>query len=81
VLEAALERLDARLSAKLNQIHGTPDQAMRAQLRKEAKDIVTEYEGYMASEPLVGALDANPFTGFDGVARVQATLKAIATYL
>jgi hypothetical protein len=80
VLEAVVERLDARLSAKLNQIHGTPDQAMRVQLRKEAKDIVTEYEGYMASEPLVGALDANPFTSFDGVARVQATLKAIATY-
>jgi hypothetical protein len=76
-----LERLDTRLSAKLNQIHGTPDQAIRVQLRKEAKDIVTEYEGYLASEPLVGALDGNPFTSFDGVARVQATLKAIATYL
>ncbi len=81
VLEAVLERLDTRLSAKLNQIHGTPDQAIRVQLRKEAKDIVTEYQGYMASEPLVGALDGNPFTSFDGVARVQATLKAIATYL
>jgi hypothetical protein len=81
VLEKVMERLDARLSAKLNQIHTTPDQAIRVQLRKEAKDIVTEYEGYIASEPLVGALDGNPFISFDGVARVQATLKAIATYL
>ena len=81
MLQKVIERLDTRLTIKLNQIHSTPDQTTRVQLRNEAKGIVTEYRDYMASEPLVGALDGNPFASFDGVARVQAALNAIATYL
>ena len=52
-----------------------------AQTGQEAKGIVGEYQSYLASEPMVGALDNNPFTKIDGVARVQATLQAIVAYL
>jgi hypothetical protein len=82
VLRQVMQRLDARLSEKLNQAYGTQDQAGRVKLRQEAKVVVGEYETYMAADKLIGALDGNPFNPeFDGVARVQTTLKAIATYL
>ncbi len=82
VLRQVMQRLDARLSEKLNQAYGTQDQAGRVKLREEAKVVVGEYEAYMAADKLIGALDGNPFNPeFDGVARVQTTLKAIAAYL
>jgi hypothetical protein len=82
VLRQVMQRLDARLSEKLNQAYGTQDQAGRVKLRQEAKSIVGEYQAYIATDKLVGALDGNPFNiEFDGVARVQTTLKAIADYL
>jgi len=82
VLEEVLEQLDASLSAKLNQIYGTPDKAERERLRAEAKNIAVEHQAYMAATPLMGALDGNPFiTSFNGVAHVRAALQAIVSYL
>jgi hypothetical protein len=81
VLRGVLEKLDGRLSDKLNQMHQTEDQAARQKLRQEAKSVVGFYQSYIAAEPLIAALDSNPFIKFDGVARVRSALQAITAYL
>ena len=81
VLADVLAELDTRLSDTLNAIYATTDQAERARLREQAKAVVVEYETYIAAEPLMAALDSNPFVPFDASAKVRLTLSAIASTL
>ena len=53
------------------------DPAQHAKLVVEAKKIIQGYESYLASEPLIAKLDANPFVPL----AIQKTLTATLTTL
>lgn len=69
-LDEVLDNVDHRLADSLaNASNAKDDRAREAEL-KTAKSILTEYIGYMKSEPLVAHMDQNPF-------KVKTDLKAL----
>jgi hypothetical protein len=78
-VEVVLERLDDRLSAKLDQLKATTDAGEKVRLSEEARQVVTDYQGYVASDPLMQDLDDNGFIPMDSKAKIEAALAAILT--
>lgn len=59
-LDSVLDALDEDLADKLDEL-GKAAAPERAQLVKEAKQIIARYQKHVQSDKLVGALDGNPF--------------------
>jgi hypothetical protein len=76
-LEVLLEVLDDRLIGKMDALRGTTDPAAKAKLAEEARDIVREYQAYVASDPLVNEIDDNGFLPLDIRPKVTASLQAV----
>ena len=54
------------------------DAAARAKLVAEAKEIIARYQGVVASEPIIAALDDNPFVELAIQKTLSTTLTALA---
>jgi hypothetical protein len=76
-LDTILERLDDRLTERLNRLRGTEDVDAKAAIAAEARRIVAEYQAYAAQDKLMGGIDDNGFIPLDIKARVETTLRAI----
>ena len=77
-VEAMLNRLDHSLADKLDEVSQAADSGQRAQLAQEARQIMQRYESYVASEPMIAKLDANPFVPVAIEKTLTATLAALS---
>jgi hypothetical protein len=73
-----LSVLDRSLAVKLDEVNKATDATQRAQLVQEARQIMQRYEAYVANEPLIAKLDANPFVPVAIEKTLKATLAALA---
>jgi hypothetical protein len=69
-LDEVLDNVDHRLADSLTHASNASDDRVRDAELKNAKTILTEYIGYMKSDPLVAHLDENPW-------KVKTGLKAM----
>ena len=76
-----LDRLDDRLSEKLDALRGTTDPAAKVAITREARDIAIGYQAYVANDPLMNDIDDNGFIPLDIRPRLTATLDAIVETL
>jgi hypothetical protein len=60
-IEPMMGKLDRSLIAKLDAITKTGDHAEHIKLVGEARAIIKDFESYLAGEPIIAKLDANPF--------------------
>jgi hypothetical protein len=60
-LDAVLDKLDDRLAQSLAKAGSAGNDSARQAELKNSKAILTEYIGYVKSEPLIAQIDANPF--------------------
>jgi len=77
-VDAMLSVLDRSLAVKLDEVNKATDATQRAQLVQEARQIMQRYEAYVANEPLIAKLDANPFVPVAIEKTLKATLAALA---
>ena len=77
-VEAMLHALDGSLAEKLDEANQAKDAAQRAELVQQARQIMQRYQAYVASEPLIGKLDANPFVPVAIEKTLTATLTALS---
>jgi hypothetical protein len=73
-----LAALDTSLADKLDEASKAANPAARERLAAEARQIAGTYEEYLASEPLITDLDANPFAPLAIRQTVAATLAGFA---
>ena len=76
-----MDKLDERLAHKLDEMAKNTDAAQHAKLVQEAKQLVDNYQSYLASEPLIATLDNNPFTPLAIQKTMTATLAALGNAL
>lgn len=76
-VEPIMGQLDDSLAHKLDEVSSNSDPAAHQKLVQEAKQIITGYEAFLQSEPLIAKLDKNPFVPLS----IQATLTASLTAL
>jgi hypothetical protein len=60
-LDGILDKLDTRLGDSLAKAEAAKDAAARAAELNRSRDILKEYLRYVASEPIITHIDANPF--------------------
>lgn len=77
-VEAMLNALDHSLDQKLDEVNKALDPGQHAQLVQEAQKIIQRYESYVANEPLITKLDANPFVPIAIEKTLTATLTALS---
>jgi hypothetical protein len=60
-VEKVLDQLDIELAHKLDAVAKAADPAQHAKLVGEARQIMQRYQSYVANDPTLAELDANPF--------------------
>lgn len=76
-VEPMLEALDAKLVAKLGEVGASTDAAGRSRAVTEAQAIIAGTEAYLANEPLIAQLDANPVTPLTIERTLTASLEVL----
>ena len=77
-VEPMMETLDHSLSDKLDEVSKNTDPAQHSKLVGEAKQIISNYENFLASEKLIAQLDSNPFVPLAIQKTLTATLAALS---
>jgi len=77
-VEVMMNAFDHSLAEKLDEVNQAADAGQRAQLVQEARQIMQRYESYLAGEPLIAKLDANPFVPVAIEKTLTATLAALS---
>ncbi len=77
-VESMLDALDDSLAEKLDEVNKALDPGQRAQRVQEAQQIMQRYQSYVAGEPLIAKLDANPFVPVAIEKTLTATLSALS---
>jgi hypothetical protein len=77
-VEPMMAQFDETLSDKLDEVSNAADPATHAKLVAEAKQIITKYEGFLASDALIAKLDDNPFVPLAIEKTLTATLTVLA---
>jgi hypothetical protein len=75
-LDVVLEKLDDQLSNKLDELRGAQPEA-KAALSEAARTVVTDYQAFIANDPLMQDIDDNGFIPLDINAKVTAALDAV----
>ena len=78
-VEAKVAMLDGSLSDALDALYNAG--GTDAALKRNARDIATGFQAYIATNPLLQELDTNPFVPLDARARLDATLSSMITRL
>lgn len=76
-VEDILETLDDSLTDKLNELRGITDPAKKAEVSKQARDIVIRFQAYAAEDGLMNDIDHNGFVPLDIKPKVTAALAAV----
>ncbi|HEX5328068.1 MAG TPA: hypothetical protein VFW75_15485 [Acetobacteraceae bacterium] len=80
-VERMLTSLDASLAEKLDEMNDARDPAQHAQLVAEAQQIIKRYGDYVSSEPIIAAIDTNPFVPMAIQRTVTTTLGVLSKAL
>jgi hypothetical protein len=75
-LDAVFELLDEEFTVKLDQAR-TAAGAQRSQRRREALVVLERYKGYLTADPLLRALDDNPFVPLTFRKELLSTLRVL----
>jgi hypothetical protein len=78
---SVMDKFDESLSDKLDALANNTDPSQHAKLVQEAKQLVQDYQTYVANEPLIATLDTNPFTPLAIEKTMTATLSALGKAL
>jgi hypothetical protein len=78
---SVMDKLDESLADKLDTLANNTDPSQHATLVQEAKQLVQDYQTYLANEPLIATLDSNPFTPLTIQKTMTATLSALGKAL
>jgi hypothetical protein len=78
VLDGILGQLDERLVDALDELYVCDDDRKRTRLTADARAIINEYAMFVASDPLMRAIDQNPFIPVNIAAQATTTLQALA---
>lgn len=78
-LNRILDNLDEKLIDKLDEALNATNNEARSAFYIEAKQIITEYQKFVASDPLMSVIDNNPFLPASIRQDVDATLKSLAS--
>jgi hypothetical protein len=73
-----LANLDETLSDTLDMATSATDPIQRSKLVTESRQIIKRYQDFMASEPIFGELDSNPFVPLTITKTMTATLATLA---
>ncbi len=76
-----LSSLDASLADKLAELANAGDASQHATLIAEARQIAQRYAAYVANEPMIAALDANPFVSIAIQDTVSSSLSELTKAL
>jgi len=80
-VESVLVNLDHELAQKLDAAVKATDPAQHAQMVGEARDVMRRYQDFVASDPTLTELDANPFVPLAIQKTLTATLSVLAKSL
>jgi hypothetical protein len=80
-VETVLVNLDHELAQKLDAAVKATDPAQHAQMVGEARDVMRRYQDFVASDPTLSELDANPFVPLAIQKTLTATLSVLAKSL
>lgn len=76
-LDTVLATLDESLSTTLDDALNAPDLAARAALHDKARQVVARYKAFVDTDPLVAAIDSNPFVPLNTHATLSKTLQVL----
>ncbi len=74
-----LANLDESLADALDDATNASDPQKRSELVENSRQIIKKYQDFMASEPIFGELDANPFVPLAITQTMTATLATLAS--
>jgi hypothetical protein len=77
-VETVLTSMDEELAQALDAARAATDPAQHAKLVQNAKQIIQRYEGYVASDSTIAALDSNPFVPLAIGTTFTATLSVLS---
>lgn len=77
-VEPMMENLDSSLADKLDEVNNATDPGEHAKLVDEARAIISKFEAYLTSEPLIAKLDDNPFVPLAIEKTLSASLAALS---
>jgi hypothetical protein len=77
-VQTLLNTLDDSLAKKLDEVNQATDAGQRAQLVQQARQIMLRYGAYVAGEPFIAKLDANPIVPVAIGKTLLATLTALS---
>jgi hypothetical protein len=76
-IEPMMGKLDRSLIAKLDAITKTADHTAHIKLVGEARSIIKDFESYLAGEPIIAKLDANPFVPLGIQKKLNSALETL----
>ncbi len=76
-LDTILAALDESLTKTLDDALNAPNLAARAALHDKARELVARYQAFVSSDPLVAAIDRNPFVPLTTHATLSKTLQVL----
>lgn len=77
-VDPVMDNLDESLAHKLDEVTSNTDADTHAKLVQEARQIIERYRGFVASEPTIAKMDANPFVPLAIGKTLDATLSALS---
>jgi hypothetical protein len=77
-VEKVLNQLDEQLADKLDAVTKATDGAQHAKLVGEAKQVLQRYEAFIASDPTLKEIDANPFVPLSIQQTLTTTLSVLS---
>jgi hypothetical protein len=80
-LYAAFETLDDSLLDRLDAALSAPTETERQRLQREAAAIAGRFRAFVETDPLLVAVDNNPFEKITAAARLRQTLQALEQQL
>lgn len=78
-LDGVLAMFDESLNDTLDSALNATDPAAKQGFHDEARAIIARYQGFLASDPIVKELDANPFVPITVQATLTSTLSTLAS--
>jgi hypothetical protein len=72
-----MDTLDESLAHKLDEMAKNTDASQHPKLVQDAKQLIQNYQSFLANEPLIARLDNNPFTPLAIEKTMTATLSAL----
>jgi hypothetical protein len=76
-VEPVLANLDESLTHKLDEVNKATDPVEREKCLADARQILRRYQSFVASEPIIAKLDANPFVKLAIGATLAKTLSGL----